>query len=63
MKTVKEIVVKLGGTVQTASALGVSPQAVSNWLHRGAVPLIHTTRIVSVARERGVEITYQDLME
>jgi DNA-binding transcriptional regulator YdaS (Cro superfamily) len=63
MKTPQEVVIKLGGTVQTAAALGVSPQAVSNWLRRGTIPLIHAHRIVSVARDRQADISYQDLME
>jgi DNA-binding transcriptional regulator YdaS (Cro superfamily) len=63
MKTPKEVVTKLGGTVQTAAALGVSPQAVSNWLRRGTIPLIHAHRIVSVARDNQADISYQDLME
>jgi DNA-binding transcriptional regulator YdaS (Cro superfamily) len=63
MKTPKDIVSALGGTSKTAALLGLSPQAVSNWLARGNVPLAHTARIVSAARDKGVKISYQDLLE
>tara|TARA_R110000824_G_C14930209_1_gene648640 strand:- start:389 stop:580 length:192 start_codon:yes stop_codon:yes gene_type:complete len=63
MKNAKEIISSLGGTMKAAAALGVSPQAVSNWIRRGTVPLSHAADIIVVARDLGVEITYQDLME
>jgi DNA-binding transcriptional regulator YdaS (Cro superfamily) len=63
MKTPKDIVSVLGGTSKTAALLGISPQAVSNWLTRGNVPLVHTAKIISVARDKGVKISYQDLLE
>ena len=59
MKTPQEIVIKLGGTVQTAAALGVSPQAVSNWLRRGTIPLIHAHRIQGVGAIKGVLATLE----
>ena len=63
MRTPQDIVSVLGGTSKTAALLGVSPQAVSNWLARGNVPLAHTATIIAVARDKGVKISYQDLME
>jgi len=63
MKTPKDIVSALGGTSKTAALLGISPQAVSNWLARGNVPFAHTATIIAVARDMGVKISYQDLLE
>ena len=63
MKTPEDIVSVLGGTSKTAALLGISPQAVSNWLARGNVPLAHTAKIIAVARDKGVKISYRDLLE
>jgi DNA-binding transcriptional regulator YdaS (Cro superfamily) len=63
MKTPRHIVTVLGGTSKTAALLGISPQAVSNWLARGNVPLAHTATIIAIARDKGVKISYQDLLE
>ena len=53
----------LGGTTKTAVILGVTPQAVSNWIRRGSVPLAHASAVVSAARAIGVEVSYRDLLE
>lgn len=63
MKTPQEIVSLIGGTVRTAEALQISPQAVSNWLRRGSIPLSHVSEIVSIVRNKGGNISYKDLME
>ena len=63
MKTPEDIVAVLGGTSKTAALLGISRPAVSKWLARGNVPLAHTATIIAVARDKGVKISYQDLME
>ncbi len=62
MKTPQEIVVLLGGNKAAASALGVSSQAVSNWLRRGAIPYSHAKEIIQAGEERGIKISYSDLI-
>jgi len=62
MKTPQEIVVLLGGNKAAASALGVSPQAISNWLRRGAIPYSHAKEIIQAGEERGIKISYSDLI-
>jgi len=62
MKTPQEIVGLLGGTKLAASALGVSSQAVSNWLRRGAIPYSHAKEIIQAGEERGIKINYSDLI-
>tara|TARA_R110000772_G_scaffold151351_1_gene262094 strand:- start:50 stop:241 length:192 start_codon:yes stop_codon:yes gene_type:complete len=62
MKTPQEIVVLLGGNKAAASALGVSAQAVSNWLRRGAIPYSHAKEIIQAGEERGIKISYSDLI-
>jgi len=52
-----------GGTTQTAAVLGVTPQAVSNWLRRGGVPTAYATKLIKAAGERGVALNYSDLIE
>ena len=52
-----------GGTTQTAAVLGVTPQAVSNWLRRGGVPAAYATKLIKAAGEKGVALNYSDLIE
>jgi ABC-type Fe3+-hydroxamate transport system substrate-binding protein len=63
MKAAKDIVSMLGGTTQTAAVLGVTPQAVSNWLRRGGVPAAYATKLIKAAGEKGVALNYSDLIE
>jgi len=62
MKTPQEIVGLFGGTTKTSEALGVSSQAVSNWLRRGAIPYSHAKEIIQAGEERGIKIRYSDLI-
>ena len=63
MKPPDEIVRLIGGNSKTARALGVTPQAVSNWVRRGGVPLVYATAIIAAVRANGGEINYSDLLE
>jgi hypothetical protein len=63
MKTPENIVSLFGGTAATARALGVSPQAVSNWLRRGSIPYSHAKAVVEAGAERGITISYSDLIK
>ena len=63
MKAPQDIVSMLGGTTQTAAVLGVTPQAVSNWLRRGGVPAAYATKLIKAAGEKGVALNYSDLIE
>mgnify|MGYP003625108117 FL=1 len=64
MKTPQEIIDLVGGSQSAAAkALGVTPQAVNNWLARGSVPLAHTAKIIAIARSKGVKMNYKDLLE
>ena len=62
MKTPQEIVVLLGVNKAAASALGVSPQAVSNWLRRGAIPPSQVAKVVAAAKALKIQISYTDLL-
>jgi len=63
MKAPREIVDLLGGRVEAANALGVTPSAVSNWLRRGVIPLTYASQLMRLAQARGVKLTYQDLIQ
>jgi hypothetical protein len=64
MKTAQEIVNICGGTSATARSVGICSQAVSNWIRRGdSVPLTRATSIIIAARDRGVEISLEDLID
>mgnify|MGYP003150484075 FL=1 len=63
MKAPQDIVSMFGGTTQTAAVLGVTPQAVSNWLRRGGVPTAYATKLIKAAGERGDALNYSDLIE
>jgi|TARA_R110000744_G_scaffold25802_1_gene63815 hypothetical protein len=63
MKTPTEIVGITGGTSKTAQAVGITPQAVSNWLRRNHVPACYATQLIKAAAARGVSIGYADLIE
>ena len=62
MKTPQEIVGLLGGNKAAASALGVSPQAVSNWLRRGAIPPSQVAGVMAAAKALKIQISYADLL-
>lgn len=63
MKTVEELITLMGGRVNTAQALNVTPQAVTNWAARGSIPLAHARAIIAAAENNGHLLTYQDIME
>tara|TARA_R110002074_G_scaffold126280_1_gene264219 strand:- start:86 stop:277 length:192 start_codon:yes stop_codon:yes gene_type:complete len=63
MKTVEELITLMGGRVNTAQALNVTPQAVTNWAARGSIPLAHARAIIAAAETNGHLLTYQDIME
>ena len=50
-----DLIRSLGGLTVVASALGVKPNAVSNWPKRG-VPWRYRPAIAELAREKGVEL-------
>ncbi len=62
MKTPHEIVGLFGGTTKTSEALGVSSQAVSNWLRRGAIPPSQVAGVMAAAKALKIKISYADLL-
>jgi len=53
----------LGGKPNTAKCLGVTPQAVCNWVRRGSIPLKHSVNIFKAAKKMGTKLEYSDLLE
>lgn len=62
MKTPSELISLMGGPTKTAKALCVTPQAVTNWVARGSIPLTYTTAIIAAASTEGHVLTYKDIM-
>lgn len=64
-----KVIAKLGGVRATARALGLNSSSVSRWRMPpekrglgGRVPSVHQSRILQIARERGVDLTAADLI-
>ena len=54
--TVAQLVFHLGGNTALARVLGISPQAVSNWSRRGAIPARRHYQVARLARALGLHI-------
>ena len=59
MKSATEIFALCGGVARVAEACGVSPQAVSNWKLRGAIPAWHLRTLHALSNGH---ISYEDLV-
>ena len=60
MKSVHEIIRKLGGSTAVAAAIGTTQQNVTNMKARGSIPAEYWQVLVSAARQRGVdEVTFE----
>lgn len=53
----KALIVALGGNGQVARALGVSSQAISQWISAGAIPAAQQIPLWSLASEAGLDWT------
>lgn len=56
----RELVAKLGGRQPIAKALGISPEAVSQWQGEG-IPHRHFLRLMEMADLAGYSVTWQML--
>lgn len=59
-KNITKIIQALGGSSIVGRTLGVAPQATSQWARRG-VPLDRVLGLIRLGKERGVDITPQQL--
>lgn len=58
-----EVVIReFGGVRKLARLLGKNPSGISRWKRRKRVPTACQRRILELARERGVNITAEDLI-
>jgi len=55
VRTVAELVRRFGGPTALARALGISPNAVSNWTAAGEVPERWHARLLALAVQRKVD--------
>lgn len=56
------VIETFGGVRATARALGRAQSSVSKWQQNGKIPTSMLTAILSVAKERGLPITAEDLV-
>jgi DNA-binding transcriptional regulator YdaS (Cro superfamily) len=63
MKTVTEIITILGGGAEAARALGVTHQAVSNWMARNRIPSAYAQYIVLNTSGNPDPVTYEELLK
>jgi len=54
--SIRDLIFALGGTTALARVLGISPQAVSNWSRRGAIPVRRHYQVARLARALGLHI-------
>ncbi len=54
--TIRDLIFALGGTAALARALDLSPQAISNWSRRGAIPARRHYQVARLARALGLHI-------
>lgn len=52
---IRDLVRQLGGAQQVADRVGVTPQAVTNWQMRGAIPRRHHLAIWQMAQRARLE--------
>ena len=53
---------EFGGVRKLAKALGIDPAAVSRWKRRGTVPSYIQKKLIQTAKEKGLEISAEDLI-
>jgi hypothetical protein len=56
MMTATQIVDALGGTVEVAKALELTPSTVSSWKTSGSIPKWRMAGIREIARDKGVSL-------
>lgn len=69
MTPAEKVIAAFNGVRATARALGINSSSVSRWpLPKerrgldGRVPSVHQAKILRLARERGIQITAEDLI-
>ena len=60
MKPAERIIAAFGGLTKTAQALGLPVTTVQGWKERGYIPAPRQGRVLSRARDLGVDITETD---
>jgi hypothetical protein len=56
-----EIIDRLGGVTEVATALGANPNTVTYWCRRGSIPSIWWVDLVQVARTKCAPVTLEVL--
>ncbi len=59
---VDQVITKLGGAAEVARLIDVPYQTVAAWKRRGTIPSRHQRALLLAARERGLDITAEDLI-
>jgi DNA-binding transcriptional regulator YdaS (Cro superfamily) len=55
MMSLSDLISALGGATKVASACGVQPSAVSNWIARGAIAADHRVTVWRMATDAGLD--------
>lgn len=64
MKPVPTLIDRLGGYRTVAALMGLAPTTVASWKSRNSIAVEHWPKLISAARERGLEgISYEKLVE
>jgi hypothetical protein len=56
MQTVEAFINDLGGTVEVATALELTPSTVSSWKTAGSIPKWRMDGIKKLAKRKGIEV-------
>ena len=51
------------GPAKAARAIGVTPQAVTNWRARGSVPIKHAPVIIQAAKALGHQVALEEFFD
>lgn len=63
METVSDLITALGGNAAVSRVLDHKhASTVSEWRRRGSIPVEHWPRLVEAAAERGIRLTYEQLV-
>ena len=62
MKTVDDIIMKLGGNSAVARILGVGPSTISEMKRRDSIPVEHWPAFIKAAQAIGKDLTFERMV-